>query len=87
MSRQELLARLVATVNEADSVLASLDAQQLSATHNIQGSDVTGLYAVYHVVEHFSMHTGQIILLTKAMKDGGLNFYNVTPDGVANPAW
>lgn len=87
LPRQELLTSLTATVNEADAVLASLDEQQLSATHHIQGYDVTGLYAVYHVVEHFSMHTGQIILLTKAMKGGGLNFYNVTPDGVANPAW
>jgi uncharacterized damage-inducible protein DinB len=83
----ELLARLTATVNEADAVLANLDPQKLAATHRIQGCDVTGLYAVYHVVEHFSMHTGQIILLTKALQNGGLSFYDVTPDGVANPAW
>jgi uncharacterized damage-inducible protein DinB len=84
---QELLSLLTATVNEADAVLARLDTHKLSTTHFIQGHEVTGLYAVYHVVEHFSMHTGQIILLTKALQDSGLNFYDVTPDGVANPAW
>jgi uncharacterized damage-inducible protein DinB len=83
----ELLARLTATVNEADAVLAKLTPEQLVASHHIQGHDETGLYAVYHVVEHFSMHTGQIILLAKALKNGGLDFYKVTPDGVANPAW
>ena len=31
-----------------------------------RGHDVTVLEAVYHVVEHFGMHTGQIILLSKA---------------------
>ena len=28
---------------------------------------VTVLWAVYHAVEHFSMHTGQIIMLTKML--------------------
>ena len=32
----------------------------------IQDYEVTVLEAIYHVVEHFGMHTGQIILLTKA---------------------
>ena len=40
-------------------------AELLSRRH-IQGYDVNVLEAIYHVVEHFSMHTGQIILLSKA---------------------
>jgi len=36
---------------------------------------VTGLEAIYHVVEHFSMHTGQIILLTKARTGEDLNLW------------
>jgi hypothetical protein len=32
----------------------------------IQGYDVTVLEAIYHVTEHFSMHTGQIIWIAKA---------------------
>ena len=42
----------------------TVDASLLERRH-IQGYDVTVLEAVYHVVEHFGMHTGQIIVLTK----------------------
>ena len=38
--------------------------------------DVVVLNAVFHVVEHFSMHTGQIILLTKLLTAGDLAFYD-----------
>jgi hypothetical protein len=36
---------------------------------------VNGLHAVNHVVAHFSMHTGQIILLTKRYAPGRVQFY------------
>lgn len=87
LPRAELLDRLRGTVREAARVLRDCDPAILSESRRIQGHEVTVLKAVYHVVEHFSMHTGQIILLTKAQtgKDAGL--YAVTPDGVARPAW
>jgi uncharacterized damage-inducible protein DinB len=31
--------------------------------------------AVFHVVEHFSYHTGQIIFATKSFTGGDLGFY------------
>ena len=62
----ELLAALKGVVREADEVIRGLDADALLTTREIQDYDVTVLEAIYHVVEHFSMHTGQIILLTKA---------------------
>ena len=37
--------------------------------------DVTVLEAIAHVVEHFSMHTGQIILLTKMLTGQDLGYY------------
>ena len=40
-----------------------------------QGYDVTVLEAIAHVVEHFSMHTGQIILLTKMLTGQDLAYY------------
>ena len=55
-----LLARLRETLEEADRVLDSLDPEALLAPRQIQGIDVTILGAVYHVVEHFSTHVGQI---------------------------
>lgn len=68
--RAELLDLLRATLAEADGVLARLDAATLLEPRQIQGHDVTVLEAIYHVVEHFAMHTGQIILLTKMLKKG-----------------
>jgi uncharacterized damage-inducible protein DinB len=61
-----LLERLGGVVATADRTLAELDASTLTEPRRIQGYDVTVLEAIYHVVEHFSMHTGQIILLAKA---------------------
>jgi uncharacterized damage-inducible protein DinB len=62
----ELLRRLRAVVKEADQVIDSLNADDLLTRRQIQDDDVTVLEAIYHVVEHFGMHTGQIILLSKA---------------------
>jgi uncharacterized damage-inducible protein DinB len=70
-----LMTRLRGTLADADAVLASLDAERLRERRRIQGRDVKVLDAVYHVVEHFSMHTGQIILLTKRFAPGRVQFY------------
>ena len=71
----ELMTGLLDTVRAADDVLASLDDRSLGERRRIQGRDVNVLDAVYHVVEHFSMHTGQIILLTKRYAPGRIQFY------------
>jgi uncharacterized damage-inducible protein DinB len=62
----ELRQRLKDVISRADEVMSRLDASALMTRRQIQGYDVTVLEAVYHVVEHFGMHTGQIILVTKA---------------------
>lgn len=74
--RDELLRRVRQTLAEVDDVLARLDSSRLLEPRRIQGYDVTVLEAVFHVVEHFSMHTGQIILLTKLIKSADLKFYD-----------
>jgi uncharacterized damage-inducible protein DinB len=79
-----LMARLRATLDDADAVLASLDAPQLSEPVTIQGRNVTVLDAVYDVVEHFSMHTGQIVLLAKRYAPGRVRFYE-DAGGLATP--
>jgi uncharacterized damage-inducible protein DinB len=79
-----LMERLLETVREADDVLASLDAKRLAESRMIQGRDVRVLDAVYHVVEHFSMHTGQIILLTKRFAPRRVQFYE-DAGGLARP--
>lgn len=62
----ELRKRLTTTVRKADEVLAGIGSVELLTRRTIQDYDVTVLEAIYHVVEHFGMHTGQIILLSKA---------------------
>jgi uncharacterized damage-inducible protein DinB len=79
-----LMGQLLATVREADDVLASLDGQRLAERRTIQGRDVSVLDAVYHVVEHFSMHTGQIVLLAKRFAPGRVQFYE-DAGGLARP--
>lgn len=81
----EALNTLRASVRAAASVLAAADPDSLLTGRRVQGHDVTGLYAIYHAVEHFSMHTGQIILLTK-MRKGDLGFYDLT-GGVPRRTW
>jgi uncharacterized damage-inducible protein DinB len=62
---RELLGRLTATVAEAAAIIRQQTDASLLERRHIQGYDLTVLEAVYHVVEHFSMHTGQIIMLAK----------------------
>jgi uncharacterized damage-inducible protein DinB len=81
-----LLAALDAVLDEADDVLARLTAADLASSRSIQGRDVTVLEAVYHVVEHFSGHVGQIVLIAKAHSPGAIKFYE-DAGGLARPIW
>ncbi len=74
--RDDLLARLRDTLREADQTLARFDEARLLERFTIQGLEVSALLAILHVVEHFSMHTGQIILLAKMFKEIDLEFYD-----------
>jgi len=71
----ELLQRLGSTLDEAAAVLDRLTGEELLASYEIQGYHVHGLYVVYHVVEHFSMHYGQIVYITKLLSAKDLGFY------------
>jgi len=70
-----LLERLGGTMQEAGNVLARLTSDDLTATYRIQGYTVSGLDVVYQVVEHFGLHYGQIIYITKALVGKDLGFY------------
>jgi uncharacterized damage-inducible protein DinB len=81
-----LFETLEAAVEEADTVLARLTADDLTRPCDIQGRETTVLAAIYHVVEHFAMHTGQIVLLTKVYAPGAIHFYDDS-GWKANPLW
>ncbi|PYS27641.1 MAG: hypothetical protein DMG11_15695 [Acidobacteria bacterium] len=70
-----LLETLGTTLNEASDVLASLSESDLLTTFEIQGYTVSGLEAVYQVVEHFGLHYGQISYITKLLRGEDLGFY------------
>jgi uncharacterized damage-inducible protein DinB len=76
ISREELIAKLKQTVDDADATLAKFDVDKLLNRLAIQGCDVSALEAILHVVEHFSMHAGQIVLLTKILAKKDLAFYD-----------
>jgi len=84
--RAELLTLLRSTLLEIQSTLETLDPSMLLERRKIQGHDVDILEAIFHVTEHFSMHTGQIIMLTKMMTSSDLRFYGFE-DGVAVETW
>ena len=76
IARPELLSILRQTLSDVNRVLSELEPQKLLERRTIQGSEVSLLEAIFHVVEHFSMHTGQIILITKMLTKRDLRFYD-----------
>ncbi len=84
---EALLARLREALDEVDRVLADLDPADLSQRRHIQGIEVTAFEAIYHVVEHFSTHVGQIIYITKLRTGRDLRFYAMNADGSVRRGW
>ena len=80
IARDELLTLLRSTLDEVDTTLRTFDPSLLLEHRKIQGNDVELLYAIFHVTEHFSMHTGQIIMLTKMLTASDLRFYEFEED-------
>jgi len=71
----ELAARLGQAVAEATGIIRNLPHARLSERTTVQKYDVTLMEAIYHVVEHFSHHTGQIIFATKLLTAQDLGYY------------
>ncbi len=71
----ELKDRLRIVTSEAIAILRGLTPARLEQITRVQDYEMPILVAVYHVVEHFSMHTGQIIFCTKQFTGKDLGFY------------
>lgn len=83
---KDLMLELESAIRDADAVLAALGEADLDRACTIQGRETTVLAAIYHVVEHFAMHTGQIILLAKMHAPESIHFYDDS-GGRAIPLW
>lgn len=73
--RVALVEQLDATLQEAGATLSRLADADLLRTCHVQGYTVSGVEVVYHVVEHFGMHYGQILYITKLVRGQDLGFY------------
>ncbi|MFT4606036.1 MAG: putative damage-inducible protein DinB [Rhodothermales bacterium] len=82
-----LSALLETTLQDVDSVLASLELSALIEKRQVQGFEMTVMQAIYHVVEHFSGHTGQITYITKMRVAQDLGLYRAAPDGSVTTTW
>jgi len=76
IASSSLIEKLGATMQEASDVLSRLTEDDLVAQFEIQGHSVTGLDAIYQVVEHFGLHYGQIAYVSKALSGKDLGFYS-----------
>lgn len=85
ISPAELLSRLRATVGEAVALLERLPPERLLDRRRVQVYDLTALNAVFHCVEHFGGHAGQILWAVKRMTGEDLGFYNYLKKGGGAP--
>jgi uncharacterized damage-inducible protein DinB len=84
IGKAALLALLDAALEEADAVMAGLESELAAAPSDealqrerrIQGFPQTVLDALFHAVEHFSFHTGQIVYIAKLHTAEGMKFYD-----------
>jgi uncharacterized damage-inducible protein DinB len=73
------------TVAAALRIIAGVPSEQAEVSRCIQGYEVSTLTAVFHVVEHFSFHTGQIVHATKLIKNVDLSLYDEQGRKYADP--
>lgn len=72
----EILQSLQVAVHRASEVIRGLTTEQYTQPVSVQGYDVSAVGAVIHVIEHFSLHTGQIVYATKILLNRDLSDYD-----------
>jgi uncharacterized damage-inducible protein DinB len=76
VDRRAFMERFDATLAYAYDVIDGLTEADLARVWTVQGFSETGLSIVFHVVEHFSYHVGQVTLHTKLALDIDTGYYN-----------
>ncbi len=84
LGKEDLLALLNSTLCEVDAILAGLENKVTASQSDApmqrecvpQGFAQTVLDAVFHIVEHFSYHTGQIVFIAKLLAAERIRFYD-----------
>ena len=73
--KAELISRIDSTVREVADVLERLPETGLLERFPVQVYSTSRLQAIYHVVEHFSYHLGQILYIYKLRTSKDPGFY------------
>jgi uncharacterized damage-inducible protein DinB len=75
VSRSQLISDIQEAVDEVEKVIRTFAANQLLVRYPIQVYQTSALQAIYHVVEHFSYHLGQILYIYKLQTAKDPGFY------------
>lgn len=81
---EQLRERLSGAVSEAVAAIRELPPARLTDSVRVQNYELTVLEAIYHAVEHFAQHTGQILFATKQMTGQDLGYYRHLDRGAAH---
>jgi uncharacterized damage-inducible protein DinB len=76
LSKQELLEKLRQVVDQAKTNILEASDEVYETKKEVQCYHYSGLAMVFHAVEHYSYHTGQIAFYVKALKSKDLGFYD-----------
>jgi uncharacterized damage-inducible protein DinB len=82
LDKMALLEQLDEAVKAAVATLETLPPDRLMEKTTVQKYNLTILEAIYHVVEHFAEHTGQIIFATKLLTGQDLGYYKHLSEAV-----
>jgi hypothetical protein len=63
-------------VERACGIILSTRPETLATPRTIQGYEITTAVAIFHVTEHFAFHTGQIVHVTKQIRNVDLSLYD-----------
>jgi uncharacterized damage-inducible protein DinB len=84
-AKAELTAKWQDTMYEAVTIITHASPENLMRRREVQGSTRSGIGIILHVAEHYSYHTGQIIFLTKLLKNIDMGFYTGSDLNQKNP--
>ena len=71
-----LLEGLRARIVQVTAIIEATSDERLAEIIHVQKYEVSVLEAIYHAVEHFAQHAGQIMFATKLMTQTELGFYS-----------
>lgn len=75
LTKAEVWGACQATVREASALIGNLPEDEALRIRKVQAFHLSGIGIVLHVVEHYAYHTGQIVYITKLLRDRNLDFY------------